>query len=346
MGEGEETIVELLQVIEAGDSLRRVGGIAFRSGNGFELNPRRSPIKDIDSIPWPAYDLFPMEYYRLLRLAHVAPTDFVMPILSARGCTFTCNFCYRMDKGYRVRAVDGILDEIRFLQKDYGITYIDFADELLMVSKERVTELCEAITNSGLKFKWFCNGRLNYAEQSTIGLMKKAGCVFINYGIEAFDNRVLENMNKHLTTEQIVSGIEATLEVGISPGFNIIWGNIGDTAETLQKGVEFLLKYDDGAQLRTIRPVTPYPGSPLYHYAIENRLLKDVAEFYEYRHINSDLLSANFTNLPEEEFHKVLMEANTALLGNYYRKKCDQAVSVAKNLYLNKDANFRGYRQS
>ncbi len=346
MGEGEETVVELLQVIEAGNPLHRVRGIAFRSGDGFELNPRRSVIKDIDSIPWPAYDLFPMEYYRLLRLPHATPTDFVMPILSARGCTFTCNFCYRMDKGYRVRNVGNILEEIKFLQNTYGITYIDFADELLMSSKGRIEEICEAILNSELKFKWFCNGRLNYATLKIVKLMKQAGCVFINYGIEVFDNTVLEVMGKHLTTEQIVNGIQCTLNAGISPGFNIIWGNIGDDAGTLQAGVDFLLEYDDGAQLRTIRPVTPYPGSSLYQYAIDQGLLKDVADFYENKHTNSDLLSVNFTELSDEEFHQSLMVANSTLVNNYYDKKCAEAFITTRKLYLNHDASFRGFRQS
>ena len=77
----------------------------------------------------------------------------------------------------------------------------------------------------------------------------------------------------------------------------------------LQKGVDFLLKYDDHAQLRTIRPVTPYPGSPLYYYAIEKGLLKDCADFYENKHTNSDLLSVNFTGLSNKEFHHLLFEA-------------------------------------
>lgn len=121
---------------------------------------------------------------------------------------------------------------------------------------------------------------------------------FINYGIESMDEKALRVMNKALTTKQIIAGIENTLAVGISPGYNIIFGNIGETAESLKLGVEFLLKYDDHSQLRTIRPVTPYPGSPLYYYAIENGLLKDCEDFYENKHINSDLLTINFTDLP------------------------------------------------
>lgn len=86
-------------------------------------------------------------------------------------------------------------------------------------------------------------------------------------------------MRKGLTTKQTIKGIKEILAAGISSGYNIIFGNIGENKETLDIGVEFLLEYDDGAQLRTIRPVTPYPGYPLYYYAIEKGLLKDYEVF-------------------------------------------------------------------
>lgn len=346
IGEGEVTIVELLSAIYNHRPLHSVKGIAFRTGEKVVINERRPLIKDVDSIPVPAYHLFPMNYYRLLRMPHAANSDFVMPVLSGRGCPFKCNFCYRMDKGFRPRSNEKIINEIMLLKRMYGITYIAFSDELLMSSTERTISLCEDFIKANLNIKWCCNGRLNYAEPEVLNLMKQAGCVFINYGIEAMDDAVLKNMNKVLTTEQIVKGIEATLEAGISPGFNIIFGNIGDSKETLRKGVEFLLKYDDGAQMRTIRPVTPYPGSPLYYYAIEKGLLKDCEDFYENKHINSDLLAVNFTELSDDEFHECLMDANTELLSNHSWEKLFALVRQAKKLYLQKDASFRGFRQS
>ena len=345
MGEGEETIVEVLSEISGKKDLGKIKGIAYRTGGEVTINDRRGVIQDVDAIPLPAYRMFPIHYYRLLRLPHSTNKDYVMPVLSARGCTFNCNFCYRMDAEYRSRVPKAIMEEIAYLQKDYGINHIDFADELLMSSKSRIMEICEAIKKTKLKFKWQCSGRLNYALLETLNMMKNTGCVFINYGIESFDDNVLKNMNKALTTEQIVRGIEATLEAGISPGYNIIFGNIGENKEILNKGVEFLLKYDDGAQLRTIRPVTPYPGSPLYYYAIEQGLLEGVEDFYENKHVNSDLLSVNFTDMDDDEFNRCLMEANTTLLKNYHKNKLDQMISVTNNLYLNKDASFRGYRQ-
>ena len=345
-GEGENTIIDLLEHYKQKKSFSSVLGIAYEEDGKTYVNADRPLIEDVDSIPMPAYHLFNIEHYRLLRMPNCTSTDFIMPVLSGRGCTFTCNFCYRMDKGFRARSNEAIIEEIQYLQKNYGITYIAFSDELLMSSIGRTMSLCEDIIQSGIKIKWDCNGRLNYAKPKVLKLMKKAGCVFINYGIEAFDDTILKNMDKVLTTKQIESGIQATLDEGISPGFNIIFGNIDETKETLMQGVDFLLKYDDGAQLRTIRPVTPYPGSPLYYHAIKEGLLKDVADFYENKHTNSDLMTCNFTKLSDKEFYDALHEANSILLQNYQKRLVEKTTQQLDNLYKNKDASFRGFRQT
>lgn len=110
--------------------------------------------------------------------------------------------------------------------------------------------------------------------------------------------------------------------------------------------MDFLLKYDDHSQMRTIRPVTPYPGSDLYYYAIEHGLLKGVADFYENKHLNSDLLSVNFTDLSDDEFHRRLLEANKTLIKNFYQHQLEKMIAVSEKLYLQKDTSFRGYRQT
>jgi radical SAM superfamily enzyme YgiQ (UPF0313 family) len=346
IGEGEVTITELLGAIESKKELSSVQGIAFMENDRCVQTPRRDTITKIDEITFPAWDLFPMDHYTLLRDPNMSNSDRYMVAISGRGCSFKCNFCYRMDPGFRTRSVDSIIEEIRILQKDYGITYIEFVDELLMSSVSRPIELCESFVKSKIRLKWFCNGRLNYAKAYVLRLMKEAGCVFINYGIESLDEEALRTMNKALTVKQIVTGIENTLKAGISPGFNIIFGNIGETAESLKMGVDFLTKYDDHAQLRTIRPVTPYPGSPLYYYAIEKGLLKDCEDFYENKHINSDLLAVNFTDLTVDEFHKLLYEANKKLIENYYSAQLRKTLENAGKLYLERDASFRGFRQT
>lgn len=334
VGEGERAMVAILN---------NFNNLHHFCNKGSGLSPL---IPDIDSIPFPAYDLFHVEQYRLMRKPHATNTDFVMPVLSGRGCKFKCNFCYRMDEGQRLRSNKSIIEEIKLLQKDYGINYIVFSDECLMSSRGRTQKLCDDLIHANMNIKWSCDGRLNYVDSALLSDMKLAGCVFINYGIEAMDDNVLAIMGKCLNTEQITKGVEATLNAGISPGLNMLWGNIGDSTETLQKAVNFLLKYDDGAQLRTIRPVTPYPGSLLYDFAIKEGYLKGIEDFYENKHKNSDLLTVNFTDMSDEKFHKYLLNANYTLIHNHYKNKAISITNEACELYENKNTDFRGFRQT
>ncbi len=345
MGEGENTAIDLMKALEQKTSLDDVLGIAFKSGKKVTINPRRPLIEDLDTISWPAYKKFPIDYYRLEREPRIEKTDFSMPLMSARGCTFKCTFCYRMDTGYRSRNPVDLLDEVEYLHKEFLITYISFQDDLLMSSIPHTEDVCREFIKRNLPVKWNCSGRLNYCTPELIKLMKQAGCVFINYGIEAMDNEVLKKMKKGLRKDMIIKGIEMTLEEGISPGLNMMFGNIGDNKRTLKEAVDFLLKYDDFAQMRTIRPVTPYPGSPLYYDAIEKGLLKDVEDFYENKHINSEFLAANFTELSDEEFYESLHEANSTLLTNYYDAAKQQAMEQVTNLYKDRQVGFRGFRQ-
>lgn len=346
IGEGEITIVELLKAIQTKGRYSHIEGIAYFEGESFIKTKERQLIKNVDEISFPSWHLFNMDYYSLIRMPGITRTERSFPVLSGRGCTFECNFCYRLDKGFRPRSAENIIAEIKLLKEKYAISYIIFSDELLMSSKERTLELSQAFIDSNIGVKWECNGRLNYASIEVLEKMKEAGCVFINYGIESLDNNTLKVMNKALTEDIIIRGIENTLKVGISPGLNIIYGNIDEPLAAIDKAVEFLLKYDDHAQLRTIRPVTPYPGSPLFDYAIENNFIKDTEDFYENKHLNSDLLSVNFTKYSEDEIYAKLNSANKILINRYIQLEAEKMNEICDNLYLNKDSNFRGFRQT
>jgi len=346
IGESEISLPNLLSALGSGRSLSSVRGIVYKDDGKYIHTQRENVIKDIDSIPMPAWDLFPMTHYSLFRFTGEKPNERTFPVLTGRGCLYKCNFCYRIETGYRGRSAGAIIEEIKKLKKDYRISFFAFADELFMSTPDRTRELCEEIISSGINIKFFCNGRLNIAHIDLLQLMKRAGCVFINYGIESLDDNVLEIMNKQLTVNQIVGGIENTIAAGIHPGFNIIFGNIGETKEILMKGVDFLLKYNTYSQLRTIRPVTPYPGSPLYYYAIKEGLLEGPKDFYERKHINEELLAVNFTEMTDEEFHNALAEANEILIRDYYKAKCADTLEEMRKLYLKQNNDFRGFRQT
>lgn len=348
IGESDVTVKEVLQVLETSRDWSQVKGIAYLDQNSGEvrINERRPLIQNIDNIPFPAYDLFNMEHYVLYPQPNSDRSDRGAEILSGRGCPFRCNFCYRMDSGFRPRSPEKIIEEIEMLKKNYGVTFISFIDELLMSSVKRTVDFCNMMIDKAVNVKWSCCGRLNYAsrDKEMLRLMKKAGCVFVNYGIESMDNEALKRMNKNLTTEMVVKGVENTLEAGISPGLNIIFGNLGENRKSIENDVKFLLKYDDHAQLRTIRPVTPYPGTDLYNYAVEHGMIQNIEDFYENKHVNSDLLTCNFTDLTDDEYYDALHWANSVLLENYLKNTRQANEECLNKLYIQKDASFRGFR--
>jgi radical SAM superfamily enzyme YgiQ (UPF0313 family) len=293
-----------------------------------------------------------VDVYKRTRYPNIGATQFAMPVLTARGCPYSCSFCYRMVPGHVERDCAAVCEEIEWLNREHGVTYCNFDDELLMSSDRRIHEICEAILGMSFRLAWMCNGRLNRATPGNLALMKRAGCTFINYGVEALDDNVLEQMNKHLTVAQIHRGVQATLEAGISPGLNVMWGNPGDTPSTLGVLVAFLSLYDDGAQLRTIRPVTPYPGTPLFHRAVGEGRIRDTADFYERSHVNSDLPSVHWCTeedgapLSDASVCAHLQEANATLLRRRRQAIARTHAEQLERLYTQRDTTFRGWRQT
>ncbi len=320
-----------------------IDGISYLDNNKYVKNKPRQLIKNPDDISFPAWDLFPIDYYALIRPPKVEPTDRVMPVLSSYGCFANCNFCQRMEKGMRLRSSENIVAEIKWLKEKYRINYIFFSDELFTVSKKRALELSNAFLEADLNIKYWCCGRLDRVDKEVLDSMKKSGCVFINYGIESYDDEMLKVIGKKLTCSQIEAGVVATIEAGISPGLNIMFGNKGETFEVLHKGKNFLLKYDDQAHIRTIRPLTPYPSTPLYEDAVKMGKIKDIEDFYENKHTNSDLLSVNFTEYTDEQIHRELFKVNVTLLENYHNKAEKKQRDQLERLYYG-DGVFRGFR--
>tara|TARA_B100002003_G_C14119509_1_gene538391 strand:- start:1125 stop:1982 length:858 start_codon:yes stop_codon:yes gene_type:complete len=284
-----------------------------------------------------------MEHYINPKEFMMENTDRKIYMITGRGCNYTCNFCQRIEGGIRFRPVEAVIDEIKKYIRDYAITYIIFWDELFMISKKRVYEIAEAILKENININYWCTGRLNIVDGNLIKIMKRSGCSYINYGIEQFDNNALQAMNKKLTEDQIIKGIEITQKEDIYIDFNIIFGNIGDTRQSLKKSLKLLKKYNDFGQLRVIRPVTPYPGSPLYYIAIEKGLITGPEDFYKL-HNNLELLTVNFTDIPDDEFYQLMYDANKEIIDDYYEHQKSEMIASFKNIYFEKDFDFRGTR--
>lgn len=343
MGEGEKPFLNLVRALENETSLYNVKGIAFRDGNHYAINEREKPIKDLDTIPYPYYDPLPMEYYVNAKVFQMKRTDRMICMITSRGCNYNCNFCLKLEKGIRFRSVDNIIDELKRYIRDYRVNFVVFWDDLFMFSEKRVAELTEGIIKEDIKINYWCTGRLNIVNREILKMLKESGCTYIDYGIEQFDDTALQKMNKRQTEEQIVRGIELTQREGIRIGFNIIFGNLGDTRGSLRKSIDLLNRYNDYGQLRVIRPVTPYPGSPLYYTAIERGLLTGPEDFYN-KHKNVELLTVNFTDIPNDEFHKLMFETNKEIIKEYYKHLMNENIKNFYDVYFKKNESFRGAR--
>ncbi len=351
MGECEETIVELMECKLNDGNLSNVKGIAWRDGKEVFKTPPRHPVKDLDSIPFPAWDLFPMERYAdCIKNAAMGENEKLLAIISSRGCTNRCSFCYRMEKGIRVRSMENVVKEMQLLNERYGVTYFNTLDELFVLSRKRTLELKRILTETGLKIKFDANCRADIFDDDLAELLKECGCVFLNIGFESASQKVLDNMNKNTTVEENVRAAEIAKKAGIGIGLNFIWGIPGDDLDTLRANAAFIKQFNTYDQVRTIRPVTAYPGCDLYYTAIERGLLKGPEDFFD-RFKNSDLISVNFTGIPDEKVYEALYEVNRDLIYDHFKHTSgdlEEAEHISESfrlLYTGKLDKFRGARK-
>ena len=310
LGEAEETIIDLLNCKINNGNLAEIKGIAYREGKEIKINQRRNPIINLDSIPFPAWHLFPMEkYLTCQRLFQMNDSDKAIQILTSRGCINRCNFCYRMEFAIRARSIANVIEEIKILNEKYGATYFNMYDELFVCPKKRVFDFRDALEKNNLKIKFDCNARVDIFDEETAECLKDAGCVFLNFGFESSNQKVLDLMHKNTTVEQNIKAASIAKKTSIGMGLNFLWGNKGDTEDSLKTNVELIKRFNTYDQVRTIRPVTPYPGSELYYEAISRGLLKGPEDFFN-KFKNSDLLMVNFTDIPDNKFYELLFEAN------------------------------------
>ena len=329
----------------------RIKGIAFRKDEKIFVNKKREQIKNLNSIPFPEWSLFPMErYIACLKLWNQEKDERGLGILTSRGCTNRCNFCYRMEKGLRKRAIRNVIEEMRALSQNYGVSYFWMQDELFVSSKKRIFEFRDALKKNRLEIKFACDARVNLIDQEIVDCLKDCGCQLLDFGIESVDQIVLDRMNKKTTVEQNIKAVELVRKANIGMNLNLLWGNIGDTKETLKKAVEFIKTYTTYDIIRTIRPVTPYPGCDLYYEAIKRGLLFGPEDFFD-KFKNSDLLTVNFTDISEKEFYHMLFEANQELIldhtknsASFSMEESNNLIEGFKKLYFQKDYKFRGAR--
>ena len=271
IGEGELTIVEMLDVIDAGSrDFSRVAGMAYRTDDGTVVTEPRAFIQDLDALPLPARHLLPMELYASGGHPHRTAS-----IVSSRGCPFGCKFCaapFIAGNRYRARSAQSLLEEVDEIVNVYKMDKFEFVDDLFTLDKNRVFEFCRGIKERGYELTWTCSARADTVSLELLRAMAGAGCRIVNYGVESGSQRVLDAIGKRETLQQMRDAIRMTHEASMRAwGFFII-GFPDETREEVLCTIDFASELElDYAEFFIC---SAFPGSPLYEYAAQQALIR------------------------------------------------------------------------
>ncbi|MCX6008029.1 MAG: radical SAM protein [Chloroflexi bacterium] len=252
MGEGEETLRELLPVIQDRAAWETVKGIAFRKDGQAHFTGVRAFIEDLDTLPLPARHLLPISRYLAL--------GFPVSIITSRGCPNQCIFCLgRRMVGHKVRyrTPQLIVNEIEDIIS-YGFTRINIADDLFTSNKARVRAFCDEIKCRGIKITWSAFARVNTVDVEVLAIMREAGCDTVSFGIESGNAEMLKHIKKGITLKQAVKAVQACKETGVRVHASFMIGLPGESPETIADSSTFAegLGIDYGFHL-----LAPFPGT-------------------------------------------------------------------------------------
>ena len=272
-GEGENTIVELAQALENNTDLSNIDGLVFKDKNDCEktiVTNNREVIQDLDTLPYPALHLMPMDKYRMLDV-----TTHMTTMITTRGCPNQCSFCSSAamhGRRIRSRSTKNIVDEIEYLKNNYDIDTIAFLDDTFTLNKRKVKEICNEIMARNLNIMWGCTARVDNLDEELLDIMKESGCITIFLGVESADQQSLDEMHKGTTIEKIQHAFKISREKDIRTIASVAMGMPGDTKESINKTIKFV--HDLKPNYAIFSLATPYPGTRFYKEAFEKNLIK------------------------------------------------------------------------
>ncbi len=285
-GEGEETVRDLVEVLEKSPpDLSSVVGITYRSENGVKSNSSRCPIANLDLMPFPSFHLLPLRRYRLHPpFGRKSP---VLPVITSRGCPYSCIFCSKSVFGKKCRrnSAKYVINQIRLLIDKFGVKEIKFYDDVFTLDRKWVIAVCTELEKQGLVIPWTCETRVDLVDSELLSVMKGAGCYMIAYGVESGNQGILDSLGKNITLEQIARAFRLTREAEISPVAYFMLGSPNETPETIADTIEFAKRIDPDFVQFSI--ATPYPGTELDRLAAERGCLPQEWDSYVYVDLKS-----------------------------------------------------------
>ncbi len=282
-GEGELPFASLVE----GEPRDLIPGLSYRderSPNGIRHNKLGEPIRDLDSLPTPAYHLIQFDLYKPAVGAYRRLPAVNMTM--TRGCPGKCTFCNSAETALRTRSATHLVDEIQKLQTRYGIREVSFYDDTLTIFKPQVAEMCDLIIQRGIDLTWSCFARTDCVSPGLLRKMRAAGCHQILFGIESADPDILRNIRKPIDIEQTRRAVRMVQEAGIAVRAAFMFGNPGESTETMRRTIDFAKDLDPDIALFNI--TTPYPGTQMFDWAKRNGYLRTL-DWSDYDLANSVL---------------------------------------------------------
>jgi len=259
VGEGEITILELLDGISGKKDLAQIEGIAYREEGQIKVTLRRPLIEDLDSLPRIAYHLFDMEKYI------PAPDSYrrfpATHMMRSRGCPFNCIYCSNktmFGRKVRTHSVERVVSDISFLKEHYNIKEIFFWDDIFTVNRKWVEEFCEKIKKEA-PISWSCNTRVDMVDEVLLKKMKQASCWQIHFGIESGNQRLLDLIKKQITLDQVEQAMRLTRKVGIQTRAYYMLGLPTETPQESLESIRFIKRIRPSYSM--VGLASPYPGT-------------------------------------------------------------------------------------
>jgi anaerobic magnesium-protoporphyrin IX monomethyl ester cyclase len=275
-GEGEQTILDLLDTFMQHSDIGGVAGIAYlkktAEGRSAVFYTKDRPFtRNLNQLAFPARELLPNDQY--IRYSKKKYGYSITTVMSTRGCPYRCEFCSNVVFGgsYRERSPENVVDEIEEALR-LGYDRISFADDVFTMKRDRVVHICDEILRRKLIFKWECLGRVDALDAATAEKMKLAGCTRIYFGIESANEDILDLMQKRITPEQARNAVILAHEAGLEVGGFFILFYPGDTDDTVLQTLHFTtsLPFD---YLGLSMPY-PLPGTVLFE-RVRERINRD-----------------------------------------------------------------------
>jgi radical SAM superfamily enzyme YgiQ (UPF0313 family) len=283
VGEGEETVVEILDRLRSGRDLTDIAGVIARKNGTILHNPPRPLIADLDRLPFPARELLG-DRSRYIPAAGTYRRKPVALVMTSRGCDRRCIFCFQMDRerksgtrGVRYRSVDNVLQEIELCLRE-GYREIKFIDDSLAADRDRAMRIVGEIKRRRLDFTWFASVCANQADRELFQAMKDAGCWAVLIGGESGVQKNLNTIRKGVTLDRIRGAVRAAKEVGLRVTVPFIFGIPGETWDDALKTIDFAIELEP--DLANFHAMTAFPGTPLYERAADyGAISSDLRDF-------------------------------------------------------------------